>query len=221
MSNNSKFKIMETKIWISAEKKEFRDGTSGWKVFVSGLEGKLNCEMNFREPLKAMRYAFMLSKRLDVQIDSLHLAALTVDYRRTKAQSESHEGEDNNGEQDSSSEESAPEVKSEDTVADSPILKQWRELKTKHPEALLLFRCGDFYETYCDDAKQAADTLGITLTRRSSDKVQMAGFPFHALDTYLPKLIRAGIRVAICDQLEVPKATAKRGITELVSPKGA
>ena len=220
MSNNSKFKIMETKIWISAEKKEFRDGTSGWKVFVSGLEGKLSCEMNFREPLKAMRYAFMLSKKMGVKIDSLHLAALTVDYRRTKAQSESHEGADNTGEQDSSSEESAPEVKSEDKAAESPILKQWRELKTKHPDALLLFRCGDFYETYCDDAKQAADTLGITLTRRSSDKVQMAGFPFHALDTYLPKLIRAGIRVAICDQLEAPKATAKRCISEQSSSKG-
>ena len=221
MSNNSKFKIMETKIWISAEKKEFRDGTSGWKVFVSGLEGKLSCEMNFREPLKAMRYAFMLSKKMGVKIDSLHLAALTIDYRRTKAQSDSHEGEDNTGEQDSSSEESA-EVKSDEPERkpESPLVRQFRELKKKHPEAVLLFRCGDFYESYDEDAVIAAEILGITLTRRSSDKVQMAGFPHHALDTYLPKLIRAGQRVAICDQLEAPKATVKRGITELISPKG-
>ena len=212
---------MEANIWISIEKKEFQNGTSGWKVYASGLEGKLSCQMNFHEPLKAMRYAFMLSKRLGVQIDSLHLAAVTLDYRRTKAQAESHEGSDNNNGEDSSSEESAPEVKSEDTVAENPLLCQWRDIKAKHPDAILLFRCGDFYETYCEDAKQAADTLGITLTRRSSDKVQMAGFPFHALDTYLPKLIRAGIRVAICDQLEAPKATVKHGITELVSPKGA
>lgn len=212
---------MEAKFQITAVRKEFKNGGNGWQVFVEGMEGNLQCKMNFREPLKAMRYMFGLSKQLNVQVNKVSLAALSIEYQTAKAQTESHEGEDNTGEQDSSSEESAPEVKSEDTVADSPILKQWRELKTKHPEALLLFRCGDFYETYYEDAKQAADTLGITLTRRSSDKVQMAGFPFHALDTYLPKLIRAGIRVAICDQLEATKATAKRGITELVSPKGA
>jgi len=106
----------------------------------------------------------------------------------------------------------------------TPMMKQFFDLKAKHPEALLLFRCGDFYETYCDDAIEASRILGITLTKRNygaSKGDAMAGFPHHALDTYLPKLIRAGKRVAICDQLEDPKLTkklVKRGITELVTP---
>ncbi len=106
----------------------------------------------------------------------------------------------------------------------TPMMKQFLELKAKHPDAVLLFRCGDFYETYSQDAVIAAEILGITLTRRANGKeksVEMAGFPHHALDTYLPKLIRAGKRVAICDQLEDPKLTkklVKRGITELVTP---
>jgi len=107
----------------------------------------------------------------------------------------------------------------------TPMMQQFFSLKEKHPDALLLFRCGDFYETYCDDAVDAARILGITLTRRNNGNSgkgdEMAGFPHHALDTYLPKLIRAGRRVAICDQLEDPKLTkklVKRGITELVTP---
>lgn len=106
----------------------------------------------------------------------------------------------------------------------TPMMKQYFELKTKHPDAIMLFRCGDFYETYSEDAVTASEILGITLTKRANGQgktVEMAGFPHHALDTYLPKLIRAGRRVAICDQLEDPKATkklVKRGITELVTP---
>ena len=107
----------------------------------------------------------------------------------------------------------------------TPMMKQFFDLKAKHPDAVLLFRCGDFYETYCDDAVTAAKILGITLTHRNNGAGvkgdEMAGFPYHALDTYLPKLIRAGKRVAICDQLEDPKLTkklVKRGITELVTP---
>ena len=107
----------------------------------------------------------------------------------------------------------------------TPMMKQFFDLKAKNPDAILLFRCGDFYETYCDDAVTASNILGITLTRRNnggnSGQTEMAGFPYHALDTYLPKLIRAGHRVAICDQLEDPKLTkklVKRGITELVTP---
>ena len=109
----------------------------------------------------------------------------------------------------------------------TPMMKQFYDLKAKHPEALLLFRCGDFYETYADDAVIASEILGITLTRRNNGKsgtqqsTAMAGFPYHALDIYLPKLVRAGKRVAICDQLEDPKLTktlVKRGITELVTP---
>ena len=106
----------------------------------------------------------------------------------------------------------------------TPMMKQFFDLKAKHPDAVLLFRCGDFYETYCEDAITASKILGITLTRRNngaSAGSEMAGFPHHALDTYLPKLVRAGRRVAICDQLEDPKLTkklVKRGITELVTP---
>ncbi|MBQ2839279.1 MAG: DNA mismatch repair protein MutS [Muribaculaceae bacterium] len=103
-------------------------------------------------------------------------------------------------------------------------MKQYIEMKQKHPDAILLFRVGDFYETFSDDAIAASEILGITLTRRangSAQHVELAGFPHHALDTYLPKLVRAGKRVAICEQLEDPKLTkklVKRGITELVTP---
>lgn len=106
----------------------------------------------------------------------------------------------------------------------TPMMKQFLDLKAKHPDAVMLFRCGDFYETYSIDAIVASEILGITLTKRANGKektIEMAGFPYHALDTYLPKLIRAGKRVAICDQLEDPKLTkklVKRGITELVTP---
>ena len=106
------------------------------------------------------------------------------------------------------------------------MMKQFRDIKEQYPDALLLFRCGDFYETYCEDAVKASKILNITLTHRSNGgssaaAIDMAGFPFHALDTYLPKLVRAGLRVAICDQLEDPKLTkklVKRGVTELVTP---
>jgi len=109
-------------------------------------------------------------------------------------------------------------------VVETPLMKQYFEIKSKHPDAILLFRVGDFYETFSDDAIASSEILGITLTRRangSAQFVELAGFPHHALDTYLPKLVRAGKRVAICDQLEDPKLTkklVKRGITELVTP---
>lgn len=101
----------------------------------------------------------------------------------------------------------------------SPIMRQFYDLKAKYPDAVLLFRCGDFYESYEQDAEICARTLGITLTKRNSDRTKLAGFPHHALDTYLPRLIRAGYRIAICDQLEDPKLTkklVKRGITETI-----
>ena len=109
-------------------------------------------------------------------------------------------------------------------IADTPLMRQYSEIKKKHPDAILLFRVGDFYETFSEDAIIASGILGITLTRRANGAaqyVELAGFPHHALDTYLPKLVRAGKRVAICDQLEDPKKTktlVKRGITELVTP---
>ena len=110
------------------------------------------------------------------------------------------------------------------TIVETPLMKQHREMKQKHPEAILLFRVGDFYETFSEDAIRASGILGITLTRRANGAasyVELAGFPHHALDTYLPKLVRAGMRVAICEQLEDPKLAkklVKRGITELITP---
>ena len=107
---------------------------------------------------------------------------------------------------------------------ETPLMKQYNQIKAKYPDALLLFRVGDFYETFGNDAVRAAGILGIVLTKRgagSASETELAGFPHHALETYLPKLVRAGERVAICDQLEDPKATkklVKRGVTELITP---
>ena len=107
---------------------------------------------------------------------------------------------------------------------ETPLMKQYNQIKAKYPDALLLFRVGDFYETFGADAVRAAKILGIILTKRgagSASETELAGFPHHSLNTYLPKLVRAGCRVAICDQLEDPKMTkkiVKRGVTELVTP---
>ena len=107
---------------------------------------------------------------------------------------------------------------------ETPLMKQYYGIKAKHPDALLLFRVGDFYETFGEDAILTSRILGIVLTRRANGAasfVELAGFPHHALDTYLPKLVKAGQRVAICEQLEDPKQTktiVKRGVTELVTP---
>ena len=109
-------------------------------------------------------------------------------------------------------------------IAETPLMKQFNQIKSKHPDAILLFRVGDFYETFSDDAIKTSEILGITLTKRangSASFIELAGFPYHAIDTYLPKLVRAGQRVAICEQLEDPKLTkniVKRGVTELVTP---
>jgi DNA mismatch repair protein MutS len=112
----------------------------------------------------------------------------------------------------------------ENSIVETPLMKQYNRIKSKHPDAILLFRVGDFYETFSEDAIKASEILGITLTRRangSASFVELAGFPYHAIDTYLPKLVRAGQRVAICEQLEDPKLTktiVRRGVTELVTP---
>ena len=107
---------------------------------------------------------------------------------------------------------------------ETPLMRQYNKIKTKHPDAMLLFRVGDFYETFGQDAIIASKILGIVLTKRANgaaSHVELAGFPHHSLETYLPKLVRAGCRVAVCDQLEDPKKAkgiVKRGITELVTP---
>src|SRR5436190_7901382 len=109
-------------------------------------------------------------------------------------------------------------------LKETPLMKQYNTIKAKYPDAILLFRVGDFYETFGEDAVKAAKILGIVLTKRangSASYIELAGFPHHSMDSYLPKLVRAGYRVAICDQLEDPKLVkgiVKRGITELVTP---
>lgn len=227
MFHNSNFKIMESNIQITAINKEFRNGTKGYEVLVSGMDNKLNGSMNFTDPLKAMRYMFMLSKRLDLQINKIDLAALSLAYKRIK-DAEAKLVADTQETIDEVSQECEEHAELAEAVEVKPLLtpmqKQYYDLKDKHPEALLLFRCGDFYETYNEDAQRAADTLGITLTKSSKTvdadgkPMAMAGFPYHALDAYLPKLIRAGYRVAICDQLQPSNELPKQEIVEEVSP---
>ena len=114
--------------------------------------------------------------------------------------------------------------KDSNTIAETPLMKQYLSIKAKYPDAILLFRVGDFYETFSEDAIKTSGILGIVLTRRANgtaSSVELAGFPYHALDTYLPKLVKAGHRVAICDQMEDPKLTktiVKREITEVITP---
>ena len=112
-------------------------------------------------------------------------------------------------------------------ITQTPLMKQYQEMKQKHPDAVLLFRVGDFYETFSDDAVICSEILGITLTRRANgpaERIELAGFPHHALDTYLPKLERAGKRVAICEQIQSPliqKKMGKSAVTELITPANA
>lgn len=154
-------------------------------------------------------------------------AVETKKEEEEKKQNSPEQKEKEKQEEKAKEEATKAETKAVAAIALSPIVKQFYDLKAKHPDALLLFRCGDFYETYGKDAENASKILGITLTRSSKTKdkdgkpLSMAGFPYHALDTYLPKLIRAGQRVAICDQIEAPKQTVKRGISELLTPGAA
>ena len=234
---------MKANVQISAVKKEFKNGQQGWQVFVDGMEGRLRCEMNFKDALKAIRYSFLLSKRLNLQINDIQLAALSLDYQRAKdavakvvedaAQAANEaaatagaeacdsassiesgsnaraQAGSNEVQQEESSDESEGASEKAEDAAESPLFKQFCDLKKKHPDALLLFRHGDFYECYEEDAITAAAVLALTEVRSTSDNITMAGFPYHALDSYLPKLIRAGHRVAICDELEAPKGKAE------------
>ena len=154
----------------------------------------------------------------------LELEAEKKKLEEMKRQNSPEQKEKEKQEEKAKEEATKAETKAVAAIALSPMVKQFIDLKKKHPDALLLFRCGDFYETYKEDAEKASKILGITLTKSTKTKdekgkpLAMAGFPYHALDTYLPKLIRAGQRVAICDQIEAPKETTKRGITDMVSP---
>ena len=204
-------------VQIVANNAEFKNGNKGFRVEIKGMEGKLNASRSFANPLKAMRYMFLLSKKLELQINSIDLAAVSIAYQKAKAELSQASNKVNEvaANAQSDAQELEKESESEDSDSDhvkedkrATFRKQFEEFKEKHPDALLLFRTGDFYETYEEDAVKAAEILGITLTytnRNVKPKLRMAGFPYHALDTYLPKLIRAGQRVAICDALEAPK----------------
>lgn len=206
---------INSNIQITATPAEFKNGNKGYTVEVTGLDKKLNCKRNFTEPLKAMRYMFLLSKRLDLQIDRLSLTAVSLSYKRVKQELEKAQQEVQNVVKDITEAVEAEETEyvtiplPVEQTAKDPIQKQYEDLKAKHPEAKLLFRCGDFYEAYDEDAKVLAEVLAITLTTNAKTKRQMCGFPYHALDTYLPKIIRAGHRVAICDQIEAPKSATE------------
>jgi len=217
------YKTMKANVQISAVKKEFKNGQQGWQVFVEGMEGRLQCKMNFTNTLKAIRYCFLLSKKLNLQINDVQLAALSLDYQQAKevaqkaqvaeeatevAQEVATEAGAEQVEPSEEKSEEAPEQ--EHPVSDSPMFKQFCDLKKKHPDAVLLFRCGDFYECYEEDAIKAAEVLCLTEIHNSEDNVTIAGFPHHALDTYLPKLIRAGLRVAICDDITSPSKKSKK-----------
>ena len=210
---------------ISAVKKEFKkqgsaaegkaNGQQGWQVFVDGMEGRLRLEMNFTNALKAIRYSFLLSKRLNLQINEIQLAALSLDYQQAKESSKAQvaevatevaqevAAEADEAAQDEPSDEKS-EAPEEVAASESPIFKQFCDLKKKHPNALLLFRSGDVYKCYEEDAIKVAEVLCLT-NIVEEDKITIASFPHHALDSYLPRLIRAGHRIAICDQLEAPK----------------
>ena len=307
------YKTMKANVQISAVKKEFKNGQQGWQVFVEGMEGKLRCEMNFRDALKAIRYSFLLSKKLNLQINEVQLAALSLDYQQAKeaaktqvaeaatevaqeVAAEAEQGEPSDEKSEAAQEfvccskmqkfrqehpdaviigrkenicstfkddaiacaealGEAPVIlfdgtphhefkielldkciqnlvasgkkvclwdifKGDDDLeefkamveaeiarnkqANSPLFKQFCDLKKNHPDALLLFRSGDVYKCYEEDAIKAAEVLCLT-NIVEEDKITVASFPHYSLDTYLPKLIRHGIRVAICDQFEAPK----------------
>ncbi len=173
---------------------------------------------NFTNAANALNYAFML-KGENCPISKNAFALLQAEIKRTgavssraKARQEAKAKEEAEAEEKAKdkakAEEAAKPKQIVEAITAAPLMKQYEEMKKKHPDAVLLFRCGDFYECFGEDAQIASDILGITLTTRANgkaDKIYLAGFPHHALDTYLPKLVRAGKRVAICEQIEEPK----------------
>lgn len=176
---------------------------------------------NFTNAANALNYAFML-KGHNCPISKNAMALIQAEIKRTGAvstrakarqEAEAKERAEQEAKDKAEAEEAAKPKQIVEAITTAPLIKQYEDMKKKHPDAVLLFRCGDFYECFADDAVVASDVLGITLTRRANGKsksIELAGFPHHALDTYLPKLIRAGHRVAICEQLDEPKRKTKR-----------
>ena len=164
---------------------------------------------NFNNAANALNYAFML-KGENCPVSRNALTLLKAEIKRTGAVSNRAKARAEAKAEVESQPEKEPKVK---CIAHTPLMKQYAEMKKKHPDAILLFRVNDFYEIFGEDAITASDILGITLTRRANGKknsIELAGFPHHALDTYLPKLVRAGHRVAICEQLEQPTPKTRK-----------
>ena len=195
---------------ILASKREVKSGAQMWHVYQHENGAKVaESEFYFALPYKALRYAFMLRKRTGAVIPTAIYNKLMADVQSSKAQAEP-----------SAAQESAPEA--EQASEPSALAKAYESMKAKHPDAILLYRCGDFYESFGEDAKVVSEVLGITLTRTSRKDItaQMAGFPAHALDSYLPRLVRAGKRVAICDEPSAAQESAPKKKATRKSKKG-
>ena len=202
------------RLWVAPDRDSYKQNLAA-SLFADVLQKDNNVEQSTQEKQEEATEV----KQAETAIVDKHDEQKEVVLKEDKSSEQREEKKQ---------EEKKEEKKDEKAVkaAVSPLVQQYLDLKKKHPDAILLFRCGDFYETYKDDAVKASKIMSITLTKSNGRKddegkpLAMAGFPYHALDTYLPKLIRAGERVAICDQLEMPKQTtsSKRGITEMVSP---
>ena len=185
---------------ILASKREVKSGSQMWHVYRLSENTKSD-EFFFAQPIKALRYCFLLRKRSGAILPKAIYTKLMADVEASKAQAEQAAPQEQSA---------APEA--EQAAEPSALAKAFEQMKAKHPDAILLFRCGDFYEAFGEDAKAVSDVLGITLTRRNSKDItaQMAGFPHHALDSYLPKLVRAGKRVAICDEPSAAQESAPK-----------
>ena len=188
---------------ILASKREVKSGSQMWHVYRLSENTKSD-EFFFAQPIKALRYAFLLRKRSGAILPKSIYTKLMADVEASKAQAEP-----------SAAQESAPQA--EQASEPSALAKAFEQMKSKHPDAVLLFRMGDFYGSFGEDAKVLSEVLGITLTRTSAKDItaQQAAFPAASLDTYLPKIVRAGKRVAICDEPQqftesAPKKKAAR-----------
>ena len=190
---------------ILASKREVKSGAQMWHVYRSEDNVKSG-EFYFSEPLKALRYAFILRKRTGAVIPKAIYNKLMAEVKASQPAPAAEPQQEPSA---------APEQESQPTAEvvgeASPLARQYSEMKAKHPDAILLFRVGDFYESFGPDAQAVAEILGIVLTRTAAQDItsEQAAFPAHALDSYLPRLVRAGKRVAICDGLPEP-APVKR-----------
>ena len=193
---------------ILASKREVKSGAIMWHVYRSE-DSQKSAEFYFTEPLKALRYAFILRKRTGAVIPKAIYNRLMADVKASQPQPQAEAEQQ---------EQPTAEVVGEP----SPLARQYEEMKAKHQDCLLLFRCGDFYAALGEDGAAVAEICGLVLTRNEQAQDitrEQCAFPAHALDTYLPKLVRAGKRVAICDQLAAPEKKSRKRSTKKAENK--